>query len=74
MIHIGTSGFGYHEWAPSFYPPDLYYEDYLRFYARHFSCCELATSFFQMPSAREMTKRIADVEATPNRARSRRLH
>jgi uncharacterized protein YecE (DUF72 family) len=56
MIYVGTSGFGYHEWRPTFYPPGLCYADYLSHYSRHFGCCELTTPFFRMPSAREMSR------------------
>lgn len=50
MIHIGTSGFGFHEWSPSFYPVELCYDRYLEFYAERFEYCELDTSFFSLPS------------------------
>lgn len=54
MIYVGTSGYGYHEWSPGFYPPDLCYESYLEHYVRSFSFCELNASFFHMPLRPEL--------------------
>lgn len=56
MIYVGTSGFGYHEWSPGFYPAGLCYADYLSHYARHFSCCEITSAFFQMPAGRSVAR------------------
>lgn len=56
MIHVGTSGYGYHEWSPSFYPAELCYQDYLPCYARHLSACELTSTFFEMPSSSAMAR------------------
>ncbi len=56
MLRVGTSGFGYHEWCPSFYPPGLPYADYLEYYARHFDCCELSSTFFGTPSRTELER------------------
>ena len=53
-VLVGTSGFGYHEWSPSFYPPELCYEEYLPHYARHFPFCELSRTFFHLPSAGDL--------------------
>jgi uncharacterized protein YecE (DUF72 family) len=51
MIRVGTSGFGYHDWCPSFYPRGLAYEDYLGVYSRALDFCELTQSFFRMPTS-----------------------
>ncbi len=64
MIRVGTSGFGYHDWCPSFYPQGLAYEDYLGTYARAFDCCELNDSFFRMPTAEELERFRASVPET----------
>lgn len=61
MIRVGTSGFGYHDWCPSFYPQGLPYEDYLATYARAFDCCELNQSFFQIPVPAELERFRASV-------------
>jgi uncharacterized protein YecE (DUF72 family) len=54
MIHVGTSGYGYHDWTPTFYPRGLVYEDYLRYYSERFTCCELNSTYFRMPRAKEL--------------------
>ena len=64
MIYVGTSGYGYHEWSPTFYPGDVCYDDYLRHYAETFSYCELSATFFCMPSARASSRMIAKVPET----------
>jgi uncharacterized protein YecE (DUF72 family) len=61
MILVGTSGYGYHEWSPAFYPMGLCYEDYLSHYAQHFSCCELSHTFFHMPSPRNLSRLVRKV-------------
>jgi uncharacterized protein YecE (DUF72 family) len=63
MLRIGTSGFGYHEWCPGFYPPGLSYADYLPYYARHFDCCELTHTFFRLPGRADLDALIL---ATPD--------
>jgi uncharacterized protein YecE (DUF72 family) len=50
VIYVGTSGYGYHNWSPAFYPPWLFYEDYLDFYAERFNCCELTFTRYRMPT------------------------
>lgn len=61
MFRVGTSGYGYHEWSPAFYPLGLCYEDYLSHYAQHFSCCELSHTFFHMPSAHGLSRLVGKV-------------
>ena len=50
MIYVGTSGYGYHNWSPTFYPPWLIHEDYLDFYSEQFNCCELTFTRYRMPT------------------------
>ncbi len=64
MIHVGTSGYGFHEWCPTFYPVGLCYQDYLSYYARHFTCCELSSTFFRMPTARDVSRLTLRVPET----------
>jgi uncharacterized protein YecE (DUF72 family) len=64
MIRVGTSGFGYHDWCPSFYPQGLPYEDYLGHYAKCLDCCELNQTFFQMPSPAGLERYVARVPET----------
>ena len=49
---IGTSGFSYKEWRPSFYPEDLSEKGFLSFYASRFSSVEIDYTFYRMPNAK----------------------
>jgi len=50
MIYIGTSGFSYQDWVGPYYPPGLPRSDWLSFYAREFSACELNFSYYRLPA------------------------
>ncbi len=52
MAHawIGTSGFGYKEWKPKFYPPDVPEKRFLPFYASRFDSVEIDYTFYRMPN------------------------
>ena len=54
MIHVGTAGYGYHDWTPSFYPPGLVYEEYLSYYSERLDCCELNSTFYRWPTWEEL--------------------
>lgn len=58
---VGTIGFGYKEWAKTFYPKGLASTDYLSYYAKCFDCVELDTTFHGMPSAERILKWTAAV-------------
>lgn len=49
MIRLGTSGYHFLDWVGSFYPPDLAKEQWLTFYAQHFSVLEINTSYYGLP-------------------------
>jgi uncharacterized protein YecE (DUF72 family) len=51
QLFVGTSGYSYKEWKPSFYPRDLPASDFLPFYARHFAAVEINGSFYRLPTA-----------------------
>ena len=50
-IYVGTSGWSYGMWKGVFYPQGLKAADYLPFYAQHFSCTEINSSFYHLPRA-----------------------
>jgi uncharacterized protein YecE (DUF72 family) len=56
MIHVGTSGYGYHDWTPTFYPPGLVHDDFLEYYAQRFTCCELNSTYFRSPTVDEVER------------------
>jgi len=47
---IGTSGYDYKEWKPSFYPADLAQGSFLQHYASRFNSVELNNTFYRMPT------------------------
>ncbi len=49
MIHLGTSGWYYDDWAGSFYPKDLKKGEWLAFYASQFDTVEVNASFYRLP-------------------------
>ncbi len=49
MIYLGTSGYHFLDWAGPFYPPDLPKEQWLQYYARHFSVLEVNTTYYGLP-------------------------
>lgn len=60
-IHLGTSGFGYEEWRPAFYPEDLPKEAMLPFYAERLRAVELNNTFYRMPRKDTVAKWRAQV-------------
>lgn len=60
-LHIGTSGWSY-RWQEILYPPELKSADYLGFYATHFNCTEINSSFYHYTMAKTIEKWLA---ATP---------
>ena len=49
-LRVGTSGFAYPAWAPTFYPAGVRGEDLLRAYAARLSACELNNTFYSQPT------------------------
>jgi uncharacterized protein YecE (DUF72 family) len=49
---VGTSGFSYPEWKPSFYPEKLKTEEFLEYYASRFATVEIDRTFYRMPNAK----------------------
>ncbi|HJT82507.1 MAG TPA: DUF72 domain-containing protein [Chthoniobacterales bacterium] len=65
-IRIGTSAWGFKDWQPSFYPPEVPESHWLEFYARYFPAVEIDSTFYGPPSA-EVARRW--VEVTPGHFR-----
>lgn len=55
---IGSMGFAYTQWRQVFYPRGVKQADWLKYYAQHFDCVELDTTFHAMPTT-ERVKRWA---------------
>lgn len=63
-LFVGTSGFSYAAWAPTFYPPGLRSNELLAAYAARLSCCELNNTFYRHPSATTIAAWCAATPAT----------
>ena len=61
-IRIGTCAWGFADWQPAFYPPDLPESHWLEFYARCFPAVEIDSTFYSAP-APDIARRW--VELTP---------
>lgn len=48
-LRVGTSGWTYGDWRGRFYPEQLKQQDYLPFYANHFTTTEINYSFYHLP-------------------------
>ncbi|MFQ6675531.1 MAG: DUF72 domain-containing protein [Fidelibacterota bacterium] len=51
-IRVGTSGYSFQDWKGPFYPPGLSDGEMLPFYARHFSCVEINSTYYRIPHFR----------------------
>jgi uncharacterized protein YecE (DUF72 family) len=51
LVWFGTSGFGYKEWRPIFYPEGLPEKQFLTYYASRLNSVEIDYTFYRMPSA-----------------------
>ena len=49
MIYLGTSGFSYEDWVGPFYPSGLPKREWLTYYAREFSACEINSTYYAIP-------------------------
>lgn len=50
MICIGTSGFSYEDWKGHFYPDGMSKANMLGYYAGHFNCVEVNSTYYTIPS------------------------
>jgi uncharacterized protein YecE (DUF72 family) len=49
-LYVGTSGWAYKEWRPTFYPADLAQKRFLEHYAATLPACEINATFYRIPS------------------------
>ena len=54
MIYLGTSGFSYKDWVGPFYPQGMPSKDWLLFYSQEFNCCEINSTYYAIPMAKNM--------------------
>jgi uncharacterized protein YecE (DUF72 family) len=58
-IRIGTSGWHYPHWVGAFYPAELGSKDWLHYYARHFRCVEINSTFYRLPAMDSIERWLA---------------
>jgi len=51
-IQIGTSGYSFQDWRGVFYPRDIPDGEMLSFYAQHFPCAEINSTYYRIPHPR----------------------
>ena len=61
--YVGTSGFSYKEWRPSFYPEKTPEKQFLPYYASKLAAVEIDYTFYRMPTASTLDGWVA---ATPD--------
>ena len=54
QARVGTSGFSYPEWQPSFYPEGLSKDEFLQYYASRFTTVEIDSTFYRMPNTKKI--------------------
>jgi uncharacterized protein YecE (DUF72 family) len=59
--HVGTSGWSYAGWRPSFYPAATRPEDFLASYARRLPAVELNSTGYRLPSEEQFRRWAAQV-------------
>ncbi|MBZ5497081.1 MAG: DUF72 domain-containing protein [Acidobacteriia bacterium] len=58
MILVGTSGFQHRDWGRVFYPASLDPALWLKYYSRHFGCCELTFTYYRVPEVSSIQQLI----------------
>ncbi|MFA6596401.1 MAG: DUF72 domain-containing protein [Ignavibacteriaceae bacterium] len=62
-FHIGTAGWSYKDWVPNFYPKQQTKDfDWLQFYAAHFNCVEVNSSYYTYLSSNIVKGWIRKIE------------
>jgi uncharacterized protein YecE (DUF72 family) len=62
-LYVGTSGFSYPDWIPTFYPAGVRSKDLLREYSARLTAVELNNTFYRQPRPEAIASWLAD---TPN--------
>ena len=55
-IRVGTSGYNYFFWKKSFYPENIYQNDYLKYYCKFFNTVEINSTFYQYPKEKNIER------------------
>src|SRR4030067_414105 len=75
MFYIGTAGWSYKDWVPSFYPKQQSGSfDWLQFYAHYFNCVEVNSTYYTYLSPKVIEGWIRKVEDTEDFIFNIKLH
>ncbi len=75
MFYIGTAGWSYKDWVPSFYPRQQSGSfDWLQFYAHYFNCVEVNSTYYTYLSPKVVEGWIRKVEDSDNFIFNIKLH
>jgi uncharacterized protein YecE (DUF72 family) len=53
-LHVGTMGWSYAIWKGNFYPEGLAANEFLAYYAKHFSTVEVDSTFYRIPKTQSV--------------------
>ncbi|MDO8549514.1 MAG: DUF72 domain-containing protein [Ignavibacteria bacterium] len=75
MFYIGTAGWSYKDWVPSFYPKQQSGSfDWLQFYAHYFNCVEVNATYYTYLSPKVVEGWIRKIEDSENFIFNIKLH
>jgi len=75
LLHIGTAGWSYKDWVPSFYPKQQSATfDWLQFYASHFNCVEVNSTYYTFIAPKIVEGWIEKVEGIDDFLFTIKLH
>jgi uncharacterized protein YecE (DUF72 family) len=75
MFYIGTAGWSYKDWVPSFYPKQQSGSfDWLQFYAHYFNCVEVNATYYAYLSPKVVEGWIRKIEDTEDFIFNIKLH
>jgi uncharacterized protein YecE (DUF72 family) len=75
MFYIGTAGWSYKDWVPSFYPKQQSESfDWLQFYSHYFNCVEVNSTYYTYLSPKVFESWIKKVEDSENFIFNIKLH
>jgi len=74
-IHIGSAGWSYKDWVPSFYPKNQSGSfDWLHFYSHYFNCVEVNSTYYAYISPKVVEGWVRKVTASDNFIFDVKLH
>lgn len=56
VVHIGTSGYHFKDWAGPFYPSELKQDQWLEYYSQEFDCVEINSTYYGLPKRQTVAR------------------